>query len=230
MENKNFNGETIKNKEIDGGTISKCKFLLSLLSSCKFINCSFDDVSFKVAFLHQCEFIDCTFKDVSFNGARFGTSKFYNCSFINTVFNDAYMDKVDIINCKFQCCSGINGDSERFCKGRSVIGWKMGYYLNNDGILENVIIRLEIPEDALKSSATTNSCRCDKAKVLDITTIKGCTHVQEARSILDANFIYKVGEIVEVSNFDNRYWIESTHGIHFFLHELAARNYLDFKI
>ncbi|MFR2570134.1 MAG: pentapeptide repeat-containing protein [Clostridia bacterium] len=87
------------------------------------------------------------------------------------------------------------------------------------------LIELLILEDAKRSSATTAKCRCNKAKVLDIRDIKTGKKVKEIRSNYDSNFIYKVGEIVHVDNFDNNRWNECATGIHFFINKENAINY-----
>ena len=87
------------------------------------------------------------------------------------------------------------------------------------------IIKLLILEDSKRSSATTVKCRCDKAKVLDIENIKTGLKVMEVRSNYDSKFIYRVGEIVSVDNFDDDRWNECSTGIHFFMNRENAMNY-----
>ena len=87
------------------------------------------------------------------------------------------------------------------------------------------IIKLLILEDSKRSSATTVKCRCDKAKVLDIENIKTGLKVMEVRSNYDSKFIYRVGEIVSVDNFDDDRWNECSTGIHFFMNKESAINY-----
>ena len=87
------------------------------------------------------------------------------------------------------------------------------------------IVKLLILEDSKRSSATTSKCRCDKAKVLDIKNIETGKKVNEVRSSYDSNFIYKVGEIIHVDNFDNNRWNECSTGIHFFVNKENAINY-----
>ena len=83
---------------------------------------------------------------------------------------------------------------------------------------DNLIVKLEIPEDALRSSATTRKCRCSKAKVLSITNIDGLeVNVVYAVSKHDSGFLYKVGEVVSVDDFDTNRWNECSTGIHFFM-------------
>ena len=87
------------------------------------------------------------------------------------------------------------------------------------------IIKLLILEDSKRSSATTVKCRCDKAKVLEIKDIDTGEKVEEVYSDYDPKFIYKVGEIVCVDNFDEDRWNECSTGIHFFMNRENAIKY-----
>ena len=87
------------------------------------------------------------------------------------------------------------------------------------------IIELLIPEDAKRSSATSRKCRCSKAKVLSITSIDGTINYTFAHSHFDENFIYRVGETVEVKDFDEDRWNECSTGIHFFITRGEAVSY-----
>ena len=90
---------------------------------------------------------------------------------------------------------------------------------------EGKIVELEIQEDAKRSSATTRKCRASKAKVLSITSIDGKEHFEEAKSNNDQAFVYKVGEIVEVKDFDEDRWNECSSGIHHFITREEAERY-----
>lgn len=87
------------------------------------------------------------------------------------------------------------------------------------------IVKLEILADAKRSSATSRKCRCSAAKVLSITTVDGSEEVKEIASGRDSNFIYRVGEIVRVDNFDEDRWNECSTGIHFFITRREAEQY-----
>ena len=90
----------------------------------------------------------------------------------------------------------------------------------------NYIVELLIPEDARRCSATSRKCRCDKAKVLSITKIDGTSDgVDTVYSIYDETFAYKIGEIVEVKDFDDNRWNECSTGIHFFITRQEAVEY-----
>lgn len=108
----------------------------------------------------------------------------------------------------------------------SFTGWKKGLAECKDSArLCEVIIELEIPEDARRSSATTNKCRCDKAIVKSITSIDRSESFNTAFSRRDNDFIYKVGETVSVPNFDEDRFYECAPGIHFFANRQEAVDY-----
>ena len=97
------------------------------------------------------------------------------------------------------------------------IGWKKA---------GDKIVKLRIPEDALRSSATTRKCRCNKAEVIEIYNIDGT--IADERIIssgYDSTFTYEVGKTVEVQDFDTDRWKECTRGIHFFINRQEAINY-----
>lgn len=88
------------------------------------------------------------------------------------------------------------------------------------------IVELLITEDAKRCSATTRKCRCSKAMVLSITKLDGgVTDVRCVSSDYDANFLYVVGEYVEVKNFNDNRWDECSAGIHFFITRQEAVDY-----
>ena len=88
------------------------------------------------------------------------------------------------------------------------------------------IVKLEILPDAKRSSATTHKGRCNAAKVISITTLDGKDDgTQSVSSDRDPSFVYRVGEIVRVDDFDEDRWTECSTGIHFFITRDEAVNY-----
>ena len=87
------------------------------------------------------------------------------------------------------------------------------------------IVELRIPADAKRSSSNGRKCRASKAVVISITTIEGDPAGNEVRSDYDAYFVYRVGETVEVQNFDENRWNECAPGIHHYItREEAVRH------
>ena len=99
----------------------------------------------------------------------------------------------------------------------SFIGWKKA---------SGHIVKLRIPEDARRSSATGRKCRCDKAYVMEIQNMDGTKATEDTvRSDHDKNFVYTVGATVEVPDFDDNRWSECAQGIHFFIDRREAVEY-----
>ena len=92
-------------------------------------------------------------------------------------------------------------------------------------IAREKIVELLITEDAKRSSATSRKCRCSKAKVLSITNVENTEEYNEVASVRDKSFVYRVGEIVEVKDFDENRWNECSAGIHFFMTRDEAVKY-----
>ena len=88
------------------------------------------------------------------------------------------------------------------------------------------IVELEICANAKRSSATSRKCRCSRAKVLSITNLDGSeSGLTEVRSDYSKEFVYCVGETVEVPDFDENRWNECAPGIHFFVTREEAVKY-----
>ena len=99
----------------------------------------------------------------------------------------------------------------------SFIGWKKA---------NGHIVELEILSNAKRSSATGRKCRCEKAKVVAIEEKDGSeSHITEVNSNYDKTFIYRVGEVVTVDDFDDDRWNECAPGIHFFITREEAVRY-----
>lgn len=100
------------------------------------------------------------------------------------------------------------------------IGWKKARHCG-----EEVLVKLLIPEDAKRSSATGRKCRCDKARVIEILSMKDNKELESAVSDYDKNFIYKKGEVVCEPNFCEDRFTECAEGIHFFIDRIEAEKY-----
>ena len=96
------------------------------------------------------------------------------------------------------------------------IGWKK---------VNDKLVKLLITSDARRSSATSNKCRCDKAKVLEITDLDGSNPIISVTNDNYAKTSYVVGEMVYPDSFDANRWNECSHGIHFFINKQEAINY-----
>ena len=100
----------------------------------------------------------------------------------------------------------------------SFIAWKK--------CCNGLIVKLEVLEDAKRSSAYGRKCRCSAAKVLAIENADGTkSELQEVGSMYNPEFVYRIGEIVRVDDFDEDRRNECAPGIHFFITRQEAVDY-----
>ena len=150
-------------------------------------------------------------RDADLRGANLVHANLYDADFSGADLGGANLWSTDL-----SCVKNIFFPMACPEKGSFIAFKKAGCY----------IIELFIPSNAKRCSATSRKCRCSKAKVISITTPSGDkTNITEVHSNYDPNFIYKLGEYVEVKNFDDNRWNECSTGIHFFITRQEAVNY-----
>ena len=171
------------------------------LQGSNFVNMDLRQANFKNANL-----VGADFRGSDLRGANFQGANLFGSNLENTLLDDIVYDE----NTKY---------FQMYCPREGpFLGYKECYNFR--------IVQLLIPADAKRTSATRNSCRCDKAKVLSIKSIDCKESFEEATSYIDENFIYKVGKLAIAENFNEDRWVESTTGIHFFMTREEAIGYL----
>jgi hypothetical protein len=99
----------------------------------------------------------------------------------------------------------------------SFIAWKKA---------SGCLVKLMICKTAKRSSATTLKCRCSSAKIIGIYNMDfEMSDQKTVSSDHDSDFIYTVGKISKVDDFDEDRWNECSTGIHFFMSKEVAKNY-----
>ena len=95
------------------------------------------------------------------------------------------------------------------CSEGDIIGYKKA---------QGYIVKLKIPENVKRSSGAGRECRCAAAQVISITYPNGTdSGLQSVVSDYDENFIYTIGQTVEVENFDDNRWNTCSNGIHYYI-------------
>ena len=190
--------------------------------NCKFLRCSFVNLKFYDIHLSNSIFDFCSIINCDFSQNKFYDCKLVNCAITRTDFTDAEIRNPKNISSVFSMCPSL---LLKCPEEGSFIGYKKGWYLSHEKKI-NVIIKLQIPADAKRSSGTSLKCRCNKAKVLSIEAIHNKEQFTTAISKYDSSFVYTVGETVEVKDFDEDRWDECSTGIHFFINRKEAENYV----
>ena len=166
--------------------------------------------------LKDADLRDADLRDADLWNADLWNADLWNADLRGANLRGADLRGADLGDADLSCVKNIFFPMACPEKGSFIAFKKAGYY----------IIELFIPSNAKRCSATSRKCRCSKAKVISITTPSGDkTNITEVHSNYDPNFIYKLGEYVEVKNFDDNRWNECSTGIHFFVTRQEAVEY-----
>ena len=170
------------------------------------------------AYLYQADLSGANLRGANLSGANLHEAYLRGVDLSGANLHEAYLHEADLRGADLREAKNLN-----FPIACPEEGSFIGFKKCQDG----KIVKLKIPVDALRCSATGRKCRCSKAKVLSITNIDGTdANVGMAISKYDRNFIYKVGETIEVPNFNTDRWNECSTGIHFFITRQEAVDYI----
>ena len=195
--------------------------------------------------LHNIDFTDSFGENINFSNANLSNSnltrvRFHHAIFRGTNFSKAILEASDIrysdfTNADFRGTKFKMAFMEKSIHDGVLVddtteNFKMtcpetGPFVCYKKCFEDKLVQLLVPADARRSSDTSRMCRCDKAKVLNITNFDHTEKFTEARSLCGRDFYYHVGEYVYEPNYNDDRWLQSTYGIHFFMTEEEAKSY-----
>lgn len=139
---------------------------------------TYEVVDFNLCNFSLATFECCTFKNSFFTHCKFTKARFVNCRFINCVFRECqlgYRGDPTFYDGEIIRCEYVPYIPMACPESGPIIGYKKATAFDisrgHRGWID-VIVKLEIPEDAKRSSALGRKCRCDRAKVLGIYDIK----------------------------------------------------------
>jgi co-chaperonin GroES (HSP10) len=151
--------------------------------------------------------------DTDLTGANLTGAKLYGAYLIGANLTGAILTNTTLAGADLT--HTILDEKEQCRKGVVLTESMIGYKKSNEG----KIITLEMPIGAKVFSINNNKRRTNKAKVIDM---QGET---EFSSMHDNSFKYHVGDEIEIKDFDERYNVECSTGIHFFLTREEAENF-----
>ena len=212
LEGANLEGANLEDADLSWADLIGANLTGANLASAILIGANLKDANLKHANLYRADL----------EGANLEGADLTNANLEYAILYSANLDGSFVAGANIYCTK-LNGAKNipfipLSCPSEGAfIGWKKveGKYL----------VKLQIPEDARRLSATTRKCRCDKALVLDITSLDGAKHYDEVTNNNYKETVYKVGEMVYPDSFDENRWNECSHGIHFFVNKQDAINY-----
>lgn len=232
--NVRFINCSLNDSIFDQTALSGCSFLRSLAVCASFNKAHIQESGFDKMDLGRTSFAEALIHTTDFQSVDLSMADFYRASFRDTNMEKSNLrctfEKADMSGLKFQSCNfeGIMLKDAINVPYIPMTCPETGSFIGYKKAIGGVIIELEIPGDAKRSSANGRKCRCNKAYVRAIykrNNIGEWTEITEARSKFDPNFVYKVGEMVKVDNFDENRWNECAPGIHFFISKQEAIDY-----
>ena len=186
---------------------------------------SFHRVSFDHADMHRCAVENALFDDCSFRGTNFRQANLKGAAMRYDDLSRADISGADLFSAVLEHANLTGIISDENTKFFRLYCPEKGAFLGYKKCFNNRLVQLLIPADAKRTSATMNSCRCSKAKVLSIKSFDYKEEYDEAWSLVDENFVYRKGQWVEVPDFNEDRWMDSTTGIHFWLTREEAKAY-----
>ena len=209
----NFRGANFRDADFHDANFCGANFRYA-----NFCGADFRDANFYGANFHSADFHDADFRGANFYCANFYGANFRDANFCSADFRYANFIGANNIN---EVISFANIADTALCMQCPEEGSFIGFKKAVGGI-----VKLRVTESAKRSSATTRECRCSEAEVLEIQNRDGTKSERTSvRSKYDRNFIYAVGTVVSVSDFNDDRWNECARGIHFFPSRQEAVNY-----
>ena len=197
----NLRGANLRDADLRDADLRGADLSFANLSDANLRDADLRDADLRGADLSFANLSDANLRDADLRGANLSCANLSNANLSGASMDQMIWD-IHTVFYPLQC-----PDSG------SYIGYKKA---------SGLVVELEIPADARRSSATSRKCRASKAKVLSITDINGNPGGDQVRSNFDPNFVYAIGETVEVTDFDDNRWNECSTGIHHFITRAEA--------
>lgn len=211
----NLRGAYLHSARLGGADLSFANLNYATLCNADLHNVNLWGASLNEANLHSADLSCANLNWANLCYTDLSYANLYGANLLNANLHGADLNSAILDNVK--CNYHTNFFALQCPEEGSFIGYKK---------VRGHIVKLEILSDAKRSSATTRKCRCSAAKVLSITTLDGRDDgTQFISSGRDSNFVYRVGEIVRVDDFDENRWNECSTGIHFFITRDEAVEY-----
>ena len=212
----NLSNVCLSNTNLENGDFSNASLSHTDLYSANLKNTNLSNADLYCSNLRNTNLYEANLVGADLTGATVIGANFENACLIDTNLNNTFMAKVILKN------ASINYPMACPETG-SFIGWKIVKHTKRN--YHDFLVKLEIPAEAKRSSATTDKCRCEFAKVLEIWDLLYNVNLSEVTNYNIKETVYKVGEMVYPDKWDDNRWNECSNGIHFFMNQKDAINY-----
>ena len=202
---------------LDKADLSGADLSEALLLSASMRNVNFFGADLSRSYLTEADLSFSTLTRVDLCDSNLTNTTLSGVDFLKVNLYGANLNRAVIYNARNFCVPMSCPSDGAF------IAWKKVTDIK-DGL--TYLVKLLVPEDARRSSATSEKCRCDKAMVLAINNIITGESVNEVINLFFSDTKYVVGVMVYPDSFDDNRWNECSNGIHFFVDREMAINYI----
>lgn len=207
----------ISNQDFSYWDLSELNLQFAILTHNRFRATNFKSSNLSGADLSNCILYGSDFRLANLYGARLNGNDFFNVDLRNADMRYAEINGSNFRDARTNDTNIENVRINTFTNGYPLACPEKGAFTAYKRA-QGYIIELLVPENAQRSSAFGRKCRCDRAEVVSITKRDGApADVNSLHSDYDENFIYTIGEMASVEDFDTNRWHECSQGIHFFI-------------
>jgi uncharacterized protein YjbI with pentapeptide repeats len=197
-------GANLFGADLTGSNLSRADLFFADLSSVDLFGADLTGADLTNVNLYHANLTDANLYNANLTDANLTHANLTDADLTGTYLT--YVDLTDtILDEKEQCRKGI-------VLTEPMIGYKKAR--------GGKIITLEMPIGSKVFSIHNKKRRTNKVKVIDM------QGEAELGSIRDNSFKYHVGDEIEITDFDERYNVECSTGIHFFLTREEAEEYI----
>jgi hypothetical protein len=187
-----------------------------------YANLSYADLSY--ANLSYANLSGTNFYHANLSGANLSYANLSETNFYHANLSGANLSYANLCNANLSGTNFYHADLSDIKIDNETIGYfsvcpEEGSYIAWKKCKYNVLVKLLIPETALRSSSTSRKCRASEAVVLEV------IGTDIAYSNYDETFTYKAGDTVRADGFSTNRWSECSNGIHHFMTKKEAELY-----
>ena len=228
-ERANLSGANLSEANLSGANLSGANLSGANLSEANLFGANLSEANLSGANLSEANLSGANLFEANLSGANLSEADLFGANLSEADLSEANLSGANLSEADLFGAYYIEKAKNLFypiaCPEiGAFVGWKKAKVKTSG---HECIVKLEITEDAVRSSATGRKCRCSKATVLEIQDLEGNVLDQVAVSDRDENFHYIPGTVVSVPDFDENRWNECSTGIHFYItREEAVRHIL----
>lgn len=176
----------------------------------RFENCRLEQADLSNSQLANARFIQTSLRGAQLKSCDLQATDFRGCDIREVHIEGANLEHAALDHAQTE---GIIADDQtKFFKMSCP---ETGPFIAYKKCFNNTLVKLLIPRDAKRVMGTIRAGRCNKARVLAITSFDGKEAFEETTAPYHPNFVYRLGDTVTVPEFDDNRWLESSPGIYF---------------